>query len=341
MIQLPPVRRSARLAIFAALVGALALHASMALAGTLQIRDESALLAPMEQSQLRASALAYPFDVRVVTTSAMPSRAAFDQYVRAQVTAPNMVVVGIDPVHRVTSVHFGLGTRIAPAYYRAIEDAGDPFFRAGDWRGGIDAIMSRAATFVGTAPAYGPGSGYARSVRVRSVSAEPEAQHGSTAPLMVLGLLLLGGVVVAAIAVARRNRASMTSGASSGLYRDNAAPPFGPSYGSPGAYGPGYGSPQGPSPLGAGLIGAGLGGLAGYAIGRAVSEHEHHGHAGAHVDEHYTAVGPVTSADMAPSQGGYENYDAGGSTSGWDGGGWDGGSSEGGGWDSGSGGSDW
>lgn len=76
--------------------------------------------------------------------------------------------------------------------------------------------------------------------------------------------------------------------------------------------------------LGAGILGAGVGGLAGYAIGSAMANREEH-----HGDDHYAG------SDVG---GGTENYDAGGSTSGWDSGG-DGGGDFGGGGDSGGG--DW
>lgn len=294
------------------------LSASVAVAGTLQIRDESALLTPADRVQLQNSARAYPFDVRVVITSALPSRAAFDRYIHHQVTEPDLMVIGIDPVHRATSVHFGRGMRIARVHFRTIEDAGDPFFRRGDWRGGIDAIVRRAAEFVGTAPASGDRSEDARSWRQ------------SVTPFIVLGLLLLGGVLVAVIVFSRRSREAYGHGSVPDPYRDNAVPPFGPNYGPGGSGGMGYGPPppQGPGALGAGLIGAGLGGLAGYALGRAAAEAEHHHEHHVHSD---SDVAETVSSDD-------NNYDAGGSTSGWDD--WDSGSNDGGDW-GGSDGGDW
>ena len=284
-----------------------------ALAGTLQIRDPGDVLPVQEEASLREAARAWPFDARLVVTTELSSRADFDRYVGAQVASPNMVVLGIDPAHHRTSVHFGTGTRIARDRFRAIEDSGDGWFRQGQWRGGIEAIFSSASSAVGSGS---PGS----------LAGDP----AGSAPSFPWGLMLLGlGGVAIAVMVFRAARNRAPAGAmGSDPYRAQQYPP---GY-NPGAYGPGYGPGNGPQPggmggLGAGILGAGVGGLAGYALGSAIANREEH-----HGGDHYAG---------SDAGGGTENYDAGGSTSGWDSGGDGGGDFGGGGGDSGGGGGDW
>jgi len=292
-----------------------------ALAGTLQIRDPGDVLPAMEEANLREAARAWPFDARVVVTTEMSSRADFDRYVGNQVASANMVVVGVDPMHRMTSVHFGTGTRIARSRFSAIENAGDGWFRQGQWRGGIEAILSSASSAVGSGS---PGS----------VASAP-ADSRDEAPSFPWGLMLLGlgGVAIAVMVFrAARNRAQMQGmGPGADPYRAQQYPPgYNPN--GPGAYGPGYGPGYGPQPgmggLGAGILGAGVGGLAGYAIGSAMANRDE-----SHGGDHYAGSGGGDSS----------SFDAGGSSSGWDDGGGGGGCDGGGGGGDfgGGGGGDW
>ena len=288
---------------------------SAALAGTLQIRDPGDVLAAQDEQGLRAAAAAWPFDARVVVTTELTSRADFDRYVGAQVAAANMVVVGVDPAHHRTSVHFGTGTRIARDRFSVIENAGDGWFRQANWRGGIEAILTSASGAVGSGS---PGA-----------VADGPAREGQSAPSFPWGLLLLGlGGVAIAVMVFRAARNRSEAAAMNGGGDPYRAQQYPPGY-NPGAYGPGYGPGYGPQGgggmggLGAGIVGAGVGGLAGYAIGSAMANREEH-----HGGDHYAG-----SDDSGSS-----NYDAGGSTSGWDDGG---GGGDFGGGDSGGGGGDW
>ena len=289
---------------------------SAAFAGTLQIRDPGDVLPAQEEVNLREAARAWPFDARVVVSTEISSRADFDRYVGAQVASANMVVVGVDPAHRHTSVHFGTGTRIARARFSAIENAGDGWFRQGQWRGGIEAILSSASSAVG--------SGSPGSVAMAPAGSREEA------PSFPWGLMLLGlgGVAIAVMVFrAARNRAAAGPMGPGDPYRAQQYPPgYNPN--GPGAYGPGYGPGYGPQPggmggLGAGILGAGVGGLAGYALGSAMANRDEH-----HGGDHYAG-----SDDSGSS-----SFDAGGSSSGWDDGG---GGGDFGGGDAGGGGGDW
>src|SRR4051812_7178636 len=81
--------------------------AAPAWAGTLQIRDTANVLSEADRSALRWEGAASPFDVRVLTPSDHATVAELDRYVAAQLAKPDMVVVGVDPTHRHTAVHFG------------------------------------------------------------------------------------------------------------------------------------------------------------------------------------------------------------------------------------------
>jgi hypothetical protein len=295
-----------------------------ALAGNLQVRDPGDVLPAMEETNLREAARAWPFDARVVVSSEMTSRADFDRYVGAQVASANMVVVGVDPTHRFTSVHFGTGTRIARERFSAIENAGDGWFRQGQWRGGIEAILSSANSAVGSGSPGTRADG-------------PVGNTNDSAPSFPWGLMLLGlgGVAIAVMVFrAARNRAQMgPMGPGADPYRAQQYPPgYNPN--GPGAYGPGYGPGYGPQPggmggLGAGILGAGVGGLAGYALGSHMANRD---------ESHGSPGGFGSSSDDS----GGSSFDAGGSSSGWDdGGGGGGGDFGGGGGDAGGGGGDW
>ncbi|MFO0605545.1 MAG: hypothetical protein U0324_20355 [Polyangiales bacterium] len=298
------------------LVAATTLAACLALAGsasagTVQVRDDADLLTPAQETQLRASGTRYAFDARVLTDSRFSSRADFDRHVAAQLSAGNMVVVGIDPVHRWSSVHFGTATRIAANRFGAVENAGDSYFRGSRWDAGFGAILDAAQQSVGTAA-----SGEAAPV---------ESRGGFPWRFVIFGLLAVGGIALAVRAF-RRAQPTLGGGWNNPDQGYARGPYGGPSPG-PG-YGPGYGgyggyAPPGGSGLGTGIAGAALGGLAGYALGNAMAHRGEETHGG------------------AASEGGNDTWDAGGSASGWDDGGGGGGGDFGGGGDAGGGGGDW
>lgn len=301
-----------------------------ALAGNLQVRDPGDALPALEEANLREAARAWPFDARVIVSSEMSSRADFDRYVGAQVSSANMVVVGVDPAHHFTSVHFGTGTRIARERFSAIENTGDGWFRQGQWRGGIEAILSSASSAVGSGS---PGAGTSGPLSNGPLGNGPlgNGDSNQSAPSFPWGMILLGlgGVAVAVMVFrAARNRAQAgPMGPGADPYRAQQYPPgYNPN--GPGGYGPGYGPQQGGmGGLGAGILGAGVGGLAGYALGSHMANR----------DESHTGVGGASSDDNGGS-----SFDAGGASSGWDAGGGGGGDFGGGGGDAGGGGGgDW
>ncbi len=281
------------------------------------MRDTAAILTVADRTQLEAAAARAPFDVRVLTSSAYADQAGFSRYVGGQVNEANEVVVGVDPVHHHTQVHFGTGSRIAPSEWTAIERAGNGAFRDARWAPGIVAILDQATTAVGTGP----------TTAAPASSGSGLAIGGIVVLLLVIAVPVL--LILAVVAFIRRATRGSLGGPG------YAGPGYGgPGYGGPGpGYGGGYGQ-GGMGPVGGGLIGAGLGGVAGYELGKMEGEREAgRGEGGG---------GGFFDSGSSTNDSGGSSFDAGGGGSSWDSGGGGGDSGGGGGGDSGGGGgSDW
>jgi hypothetical protein len=241
-----------------ALAGALLLATVDASAGQLELRDEAHLFGAGDSAQLKAAVAQSPFDARIVTTTNYVDQAAFSRYVGTLVSEPDMVVVGIDPDHHHVQVHFGTGSRIPHAAWASIERAGNDAFHQGQWEQGSEAIMRAAASSATGGGVTAP------------IAGAPAGQGASFMGPLVL-LLIIAGVIGAVVWFARRRSVNPGSPYGAGPYGGGA--PYG---GPPGPY-YGPGAPQGGvGPLGGGLIGAGLGGLAGYELGKMEGEREEH-----------------------------------------------------------------
>jgi len=299
-----PMLRSRFLLLASVLFVALAALAHPVYAGTLQVRDEAHVLSAVDVHKLQSVVSGTPFDERLVVTTEYPQSQDLGRLVGSLVTEPNMVVVGLDPEHRHVQVHFGNGSHIPRAAWPAIEAAGNDAFRHGDWAGGATAIFRAASAAVADVPGGG------------STDAARPSLFG---PLLLL--MIVAGAIGIAVHFARR-RAMYGSYGGQGY----GGPGYGPGPYPPGGYPPGYpmGPPQGGmGPLGGGLIGAGLGGLAGYELGKLEGERE-----GRDRDPGFGGGGASAPDD---------DFDAGGGGSSWDGGGGGGGGFDGGGGDSGGG----
>jgi hypothetical protein len=276
----------------AAFAVALLLGSTAAYAGNLELRDEAHMLSGSDTAALRSVAGAAPFDVRVLFSSDYADAADLGRVVGGLVREPSMIAVGVDPVHHHVQVHFGRGAGIDRSAWSSIETAGNDDFRQSRWAEGAEDIV-RAATRSASPGAVAPEGGAARSV------------PGAGSLLMVL-LLVGGGVLV--LGWLLRRVFTRTAPGPMGY----GPPPYqgyGPGYGAGPGYPGGYGPGGGVGPLGAGAIGAGLGGLAGYELGKMEGEREGRQEAGPFVDDR---------SDVAPD----DNYDAGGGGSDWgDGGG--------------------
>ncbi|HEY3815670.1 MAG TPA: hypothetical protein VGL81_00785 [Polyangiaceae bacterium] len=300
-------------------VGLLAVAAD-ANAGSLVLRDEAQIFTPGDIEQLRGIVARAPFDARLVTTTNYADQPGFSRFVGTLVSEPDMVVVGIDPQHHHVQVHFGTASHIPDADWSAIERAGNDAFKRGAWEEGGADIFRAATTAV--------------SSTGRSTTPVTTPASSSAGSLLGVGLIvmLVFGVGLAAVVFSLLRRRS--SGYGAGGYGGGPYPG-----GYPGGQGPYYGpggAPGGMGPLGGGLVGAGLGGLAGYELGKMEGEREHRGF---EPGSGFDAGGGGSSSP--PDNG---SFDAGGGGSSWDDSGSSGGGGSdfggGGGGDSGGGGSD-
>jgi MYXO-CTERM domain-containing protein len=284
-------------------LGTLGASAS-ASAGSLQVRDDAHVLAPQDIARLRSEVASAPFDARLMTTTDHPESQDLARYLERFVSEGDMVVVGVDPEHRHVQVRFGTASHVPQPSRSAIEKSGNDAFRRGDWEGGAATIFRMASGAVSTAPAEGP-------------SAMSRAAPAPASPGMIL--IVIGGFVgialLAAFLLRRRNLDSMGPGPGG----------YAPGYGPPPYPGGGYGPPAGGmGPLGGGLIGAGLGGLAGYELGKLEGEHERGRDLG---DRGEANVGGESGGNYDDGGGGGSDWGDGG------GGGFDGGDGGGGGGD--------
>ncbi|MBI5536369.1 MAG: TPM domain-containing protein [Deltaproteobacteria bacterium] len=291
------LRPLAKLAAFLVAL-AVMLVSSRAHAGATQFRDTAELFGPMDRQVVANRAAAYPFDVRVLTTSAYDATDQFHSYVRSQLSGPNAVIVGIDPTHRRTAVFCGASTRVEASRCKIAAEAAHPYFREARWAPGIDAVLGAVNAAVGTATG-------ATLPSTSPTSAASRRMSGG----WVFGFVLLGAIglmVIVAVLASVFRRKNPTFDDPRAPYGSGGSDAGQPYVGQPYPYqgGPGMGG----GGVGSHLAAAGLGGLAGYALGRALDRRDH--------DAPYE---PGHQADMSPdapwgsSQPGAE----GGSTS-WD-----------------------
>jgi hypothetical protein len=291
------IRTSAvRALLFAAVAAFLALaYPHRAFAGTLQIRDDAHVLAGADAERLRSAVASAPFDAHVAFTNDYAEADDLSRYVGSLVDEPNVVAVGVDPRHHHVQVHFGRGSGIARTAWPAIETAGNGDFREGNWAAGVGAIFRTASNAVTNAPASPQQQPAAGASRVGS---------------MLFWALVIGGGIAAFALFARRRSGYGVGGPGYPGYGG------GPYPGAPYGGGPYGGSPGGMGPVGGGIIGAGLGGLAGYELGKVEGEREER-------------IERERGSDDDRGRRNDDNDDAGGGGSSWDDGG--GGGSDGGG----------
>jgi hypothetical protein len=339
-MNLRPQRHRGHRAISGRIAGLVALVFSLLLAlpasaGTLHTTDDAGVFTPAQLTSVRSRVQAYDFDVRVITTSTYASKSDLGDYVHRFVTEPNLLVIGLDPVHRHVSVHFGTGTRIADSEFKTIEAAGVAAFKNSDWAGGVISILDRAERAVGT----GGTGGERRMAPVSAPSGGPTTDGHtarSSGGLGFLGILGIVGLVGGLIwLIARRRTNTLPPGGYGG-------PPVGGGYGGPpiggggyvgppvGGYGgqpmggPAYGSGGG-SGIGGNIVAAGLGGLVGYEIGKEIAgRHERRDDYEGERGPGFFEGGPRDEPEPPPEwTGGGDsaepgNYDAGGASGGWD-----------------------
>ena len=116
-------------AVLALCVAAVTLE-GRASAGTLGVRDDAHALSSEDAAKLRAVVASQPFDGRVAFTTAYVEPQELARYAKSVLSAPNMVVVAIDPQHRHVRVEYGDGSHIPRSAWPGIDRAGNGAIRA-------------------------------------------------------------------------------------------------------------------------------------------------------------------------------------------------------------------
>lgn len=171
---------------------------------TASIRDDAGVLS---RNDIQSIAGRYPFDLRVLTSTSVANKRAFEEMVVREVNAqrPNAVVIAVDPVHRFVMVRYGKGVNIPADKWSTIGAAGNADFKSGNWTNGVLKIADSAAS--------------AKSVQINSTLVErsqPETRtpittttvvHNTPAPVYHnsnsnAGWWVLGSLVVMALVAA-------------------------------------------------------------------------------------------------------------------------------------------
>lgn len=112
--------------------------------GSLSIHDEDKLLT--NPAAFESVVAAAPYNVTIVISSQRGHGGAFDYYIDTAFASPEGVTLGVDPGGRHTHIWAGPLTRIPGVKLGSIAVEGNPFFRTGDWSGGVGKLLSSVAT---------------------------------------------------------------------------------------------------------------------------------------------------------------------------------------------------
>jgi hypothetical protein len=232
---------------------------SSVFAGSVNIRDDANLLSSDDESALRNSASRYGFDVTIVTNSnSYSNRAAFESFVRGQSSNSRNITIGLNSRSGWTVIEAGSATGISSTRASQIAGTGDSAFAQRNFRSGLETIVSG----LGSASTLGTTSG-------STSSSNSSGGGGFLIGFLIVGVLI--AIVVVSVLIAKQRRQAprqvpdyMQPGYNSGLNQ--------PGYYNQPGYGPGYGpgyyrDNDGIGPVG----GAVLGGVAGFALGSALS----------------------------------------------------------------------
>lgn len=178
---------------------------------SVSVYDHAGVLTSGEQSALISNGSRWPFDLHVLINT-FPNPQSLDSAVHNCVNGPNVVCIGIDPLHHKTNVHVGTATGIPVD--SSVSSAGNPYFKNHDFQGGIEAIASRArdlyhsnaivaprapTVYVNNQPV--PVTGQPVQIHVDSPSVNETSHTG----LWILFSLVLAGLVTWVIFRTRRS----------------------------------------------------------------------------------------------------------------------------------------
>ncbi len=147
----------------------------------------------------------YPFDLRVVTTTSIPSKGGFVDMTIREIDhqSPNTVVIAVDPSHRYVAVRYGKGVGISPDKWDTIEKAGNADFKNGNWTTGVLKIADSAASFKSQTVST------IRSDGTTTMVVQPTPVVYNNHSSSHTGWWIFGGIVLVALVVAyiwRRNQ---------------------------------------------------------------------------------------------------------------------------------------
>lgn len=318
-------RRSRWIAFPLAMLLALVLSSGLAFAGGIRFQDDAGLLSSADRSSLTSTVSSIRPNVLIVTSKSYTNSQQFINFVQNSLPDQNSVVIGVsNSTLRTTVVKAGNNTGINTSEATAAADAGDNFFKNGDFRGGLNAIVQRVGQYATASSSSGSSSS----------SPATSSSGGGISSLLCLGVGFIALVAVSMFFFSRRGRGGPNIVQQPGPNYNQGYGP-GPGYGGPGyggGYGPGY-NQGGGSGLGAGLGGAALGGVIGYELGKNSNDHNNPGY-----NPNYNQGGGVSDwGNSGGDQGGGLGSSDWGSSGGDQGGSSDWGSSGGGGADFGGG----
>ena len=118
-------------------------------------------------------ALRWSFSTRVLVSSSSATRSAFERRAIDALNAADMLVIGIDPVHRYTVVRMGMGLSLETNAYSQIASAGNSSFKDRLWADGIGAIGDKAQSSIAYAD-------YIRNTRSMEMPARPPVRGLAT-----------------------------------------------------------------------------------------------------------------------------------------------------------------
>ena len=192
-----------------------------AFAGKVEFRDESALLSTPMRDSIVTRARRWSFSTRVLVSSSSATRSAFERRAMDALNTADMLVIGIDPVHRYTVVRVGLGLNLEPNTYSQIASAGNSSFKDRLWADGIGAIGDKAQSSIAYAdyiqhtksmevPARPPVRGLATQSQVPVRSARSSSDAGGFIGWWLLGLIVTLIVICSVWAIIARRREAAT-----------------------------------------------------------------------------------------------------------------------------------
>lgn len=156
------------------LIGAVAvaialLVASPAIAspGDVKIHDNAGVLDSAGKDAVTAAAKASPFEVHVLTVMSAPSSFEFERQVSGAVNGPNVLAIGVEMQHRITTVMYGAASGVPQGKGAELGLKAREFFKTGNFGQGIAAIITGTAALRAVEapppappPGHYPGSDY-------------------------------------------------------------------------------------------------------------------------------------------------------------------------------------